>query len=142
MSEIINVFNDVSFQDGGWVLWVPICLMCLDVLTGIVVAWKTGHLKSYKMREGLGRKCLEIIILLVGWVLTIGMNVPSVLLNAVSAYITFMELVSIVENCRKGGLQFPKFVDKAFEHVNEQLQNGIDDKKEDNDDGKTEDDSP
>ena len=124
MNEIINVFNDVSFQDGGWVLWVPICLMCCDVLTGVVVAWASGHLKSYRMREGLGRKCLEIIILLIGWILTVGMNVPSGLLKGVSIYISFMELVSIIENCRKGGIPIPKFVDKAFEHANEKIQNG------------------
>lgn len=141
MNEITNVFEDVKFQDGGWVLWVPIFLMGCDVLAGVIHAWATGHLKSYRMREGLGRKCFEIIVLLIGWILTVGMNVPSAILIGISLYITGMELVSILENWKKMGLPVPKRIDKAFEYINDKIQNGSDaDKKEGEESAKTGDD--
>ena len=126
MNEIMTVFEDVKFQDGGWVLWVPIFLMGCDVLTGVIHAWATGHLKSYRMREGLGRKCYEILALLIGWILTYGMSVPAAILIGISLYITAMELVSIAENWKKMGLPLPKWADKALESMNEKIQNGSD----------------
>lgn len=124
MNEITNIFTDVSFNDGGWIMLVPVTLMGVDVLTGIIHAWATGHLKSYKMREGLGRKFGEIMILFIGQLFTAGMNFPFYLLSAFSLYIILMEIVSICENLKKLGVPIPKFVDKALTSMNEEIQNG------------------
>lgn len=126
MNEITNIFTDVSFNDGGWIMLVPVTLMGVDVLTGIIHAWATGHLKSYKMREGLGRKFGEIMILFIGQLFTAGMNFPFYLLSAFSLYIILMEIVSICENLKKLGVPIPKFVDKALTSMNEEIQNGGD----------------
>lgn len=128
MDEITNIFNDVSFRDESWVLLVPFCLMAIDVLTGVVAAWKTGHAKSYKMREGLGRKFGEVMILFIGQLFITGMNLPkffSILFSFFfPLYIVVMELTSISENLKKLGVPIPKWVDKGLEQVNEIIQNG------------------
>lgn len=126
MNEITNFFNDVSFQDGGWIMLIPVTLMGVDVLTGVIHAWATGHLKSYKMREGLGRKFGEIMILFIGQLFTAGMNFPFYLLSAFSLYIILMEVISICENLKKLGVPIPKFVDKALTSMNDEIQNGKD----------------
>lgn len=130
MNEIANIFTDVSFHDGGWIMLIPVTLMGIDVLTGVIHAWATGHLKSYKMREGLGRKFGEIMILFIGQLFTAGMNFPFYLLSAFSLYIILMETVSICENLKKLGVPIPKFVDKALTSMNEEIQNGSTDAKE------------
>lgn len=130
MNEITNIFTDVSFHDGGWIMLIPVTLMGIDVLTGVIHAWATGHLKSYKMREGLGRKFGEIMILFIGQLFTAGMNFPFYLLSAFSLYIILMETVSICENLKKLGVPIPKFVDKALTSMNEEIQNGSTDAKE------------
>lgn len=124
MNEITNIFTDVSFHDGGWIMLIPVTLMGIDVLTGVIHAWVTGHLKSYKMREGLGRKFGEIMILFIGQLFTAGMNFPFYLLSAFSLYIILMEIVSVCENLKKLGVPIPKFVDKALTSMNEEIQNG------------------
>lgn len=133
MDEITNILDNVSFQDGGWVLLIPACLMAIDVLTGVVHAWSTGHLKSYKMREGLGRKFGEISILCVGQIFTMGLNIPMYILSFLSIYVMFMETVSICENLKKLGVPIPRFIDKALASMNEQIQNGIKEKEGDAD---------
>ena len=130
MNEITNIFTDVSFHDGGWIMLIPVTLMGIDVLTGVIHAWASGHLKSYKMREGLGRKFGEIMILFIGQLFTAGMNFPFYILSAFSLYIILMEIVSICENLKKLGVPIPKFVDKALNSMNEEIQNGSADAKE------------
>ena len=124
MDEITNIFKDVSFQDANWIYLVPVALMCIDILTGVVNAWKTGHLKSYRMREGLGRKGGEIAILAVGHLFTVGTNMPAYVLTIFSLYIILMELVSICENLKKIGIPIPKFIDKALASMTDTIQNG------------------
>lgn len=133
MDEITNILSNVSFQDGGWVLLIPASLMAIDILTGVVHAWSTGHLKSYKMREGLGRKFGEISILCVGQIFTMGLNIPMYILSGLSIYVMFMETVSICENLKKLGVPIPKFIDHALASMNEQIQNGIKEKERDTD---------
>lgn len=124
MDEITELLQNVTFQDGGWILLIPTCLMCVDVLTGVVHAWQSGHLKSYRMREGLGRKFGEVSILFIGQIFTIGMNLPKYILPGFSLYIIFMELVSICENLKKLGVPMPRFIDRALASMNEIIQNG------------------
>lgn len=135
MNEIETLLNNVDFRDPSWVMLIPAALMAIDVLTGIVHAWVTGHLKSYRMREGLGRKFGEIMILFIGEIFTAGLSFPSYILKAFSIYIMFMEVVSICENLKKLGVPIPKFIDKALESMNEIIQNGRDDMTEVKNDG-------
>lgn len=128
-------FSDVQFTNAYWVLFLPCALMVLDVLTGVTHAWMTGHLKSYRMREGLGRKAGELTILVMGALFTAAISLPPYIMGFFSLYIVVMELVSICENLKKLGIPIPKFVDRALGNIENKIQNGSDTEKEDDADG-------
>lgn len=120
-------FSSVEFANAYWVLFLPCALMAVDVLTGVIHAWVTGHLKSYRMREGLGRKAGEMAILVIGVLFTVAFNLPLYIMSFFSLYIIFMELVSICENLRKLGIPIPKFVERALGEIKNKIQNDSDD---------------
>lgn len=128
-------FSDVQFTNAYWVLFLPCALMALDVLTGVTHAWMTGHLKSYRMREGLGRKAGELTILVMGALFTAAISLPPYIMGFFSLYIVVMELVSICENLKKLGIPIPKFVDRALGNIENKIQNGSDTEKEDDANG-------
>lgn len=134
--DVMNIdFSDVQFTNAYWVLFLPCALMALDVLTGVTHAWMTGHLKSYRMREGLGRKAGELTILVMGALFTAAISLPPYIMGFFSLYIVVMELVSICENLKKLGIPIPKFIDRALGNIENKIQNGSDTEKEDDADG-------
>lgn len=121
--EISDILAQASFRDNYWVIIIPAVLMVLDILTGVIHAWATGHLKSYKMREGLNHKSGELCVLLIGELFTYGMQLPGVFIHAVSGYVIFMELISIIENLDKMGVPMPKFVTSALRNAKDKIDN-------------------
>lgn len=118
-----DILSKIQFRNEFWIVIVPSILMVLDILTGVIHAWATGHLKSYKMREGLNHKSGELCVLLVGEVLSYGMQLPVVFMMGISIYVIFMELVSIMENLDRMGVKFPKFIRDAFRNAKDKLEN-------------------
>lgn len=112
------------------VLLVPFALMVFDFITGVSHAWATGHLKSYKMREGLNRKVGEITIIVMGCLFNWAINVPKYVVYGLCLYVIIMELVSICENLEKMGLPIPKFVKHALRNAEDKIQNGSPPEKE------------
>lgn len=125
MDTVTEWISNVRFTTDNWIFLLPCALMALDVLTGIVHAWASGHLKSYRMREGLGRKFGEVSILVIGGLFTQGVGLPVYIFGWFSIYIIVMELISICENLDKLGVPIPRFVKRALGQVNENIQNGI-----------------
>lgn len=111
-------------------LTVPFALMVLDILTGVFHAWSTGHLKSYRMREGLNRKVGEISVIIVGLIFTWAFALPKYLISGIITYVVFMELVSLSENLDKMKFPLPKFVKSALRNAEYKLQNEDPSKKE------------
>jgi toxin secretion/phage lysis holin len=116
-----NILNDLreamSTAEDYKLLLLPFILMVLDFLTGITHAWATGHLKSYKMRDGLNKKVGEICILLVGYIFTWTINAPKYLMIGLTIYIVIMELISLSENLDKMGVPLPKPLKKALRNA-------------------------
>lgn len=108
------ILENVDFSGDGWKFAIPVALMAIDFLTGIIHAWATGHLKSYKMREGLQKKFAEVSILVIGVLFECGFGLPAYILSGFSMYIIFMEMISICENLKKMGVPIPAFVERAF----------------------------
>lgn len=121
-TNLNTIISNANFRDSNWVLIIPSVLMVVDFLTGLFNAWATGHLKSFKMREGLNHKVGELVILFMGELFTYGMQLPSIFINCVSLYIIFMEVVSIFENLDKMGVPIPKFVKKALRNASYKLE--------------------
>lgn len=119
--DTIKILAGLDFANDWWILALPASLMLIDVLTGVIHAWVTGHLKSYRMREGLGRKCGELIALIAFKLLTVGLSLPKYVITGISVYIIFMEIVSLLENLDKLGVPLPKFVRKALGVANDIL---------------------
>lgn len=132
-----NILNDLreamSTAEDYKLLLLPFILMVLDFLTGITHAWATGHLKSYKMRDGLNKKVGEICILLVGYIFTWTINAPKYLMIGLTIYIVIMELISLSENLDKMGVPLPKPLRKALRNAEYKAIEG--EKKEDKKEG-------
>lgn len=94
------------------VLIITACFILLDLITGLIKAFKEKEYNSSVMREGLYHKCGSIIIIIVSVlvdfaqkIIDIGVNLPVAIF--VCSYIVLMEIGSIIENVGKIN---PKFV--------------------------------
>jgi toxin secretion/phage lysis holin len=121
--DINELYNSMITAEHFRVLLVPFVLMVLDFLTGVSHAWATGHLKSYKMREGLNRKFAEICIIAIGVLFRWAINLPDYIVIGLTIYVVIMELVSISENLDKMGVPLPKWVQKALRNAEYKIQN-------------------
>ena len=121
--DINEFYNSMITAEHFRVLLVPFVLMVLDFLTGVTHAWATGHLKSYKMREGLNRKFAEICIIAIGVLFRWAINLPDYIIIGLTIYVLIMELVSISENLDKMGVPLPKWVQKALRNAEYKIQN-------------------
>lgn len=124
MEEIYQFVSQFHFRNELWVLFIPLGLMAIDVLSGVIKAWSKNDFKSAIMRAGLAKKAGEIMILVVGELISFGLMLPEVVMNGVSFYIIFMEVMSVLENANALGIPIPKFVRDAINNANDQLQNG------------------
>jgi toxin secretion/phage lysis holin len=123
MEEFIELLKNFQFTNTVWVLMIPVSLMGIDVLTGYLNAWLKHDVKSYRMRQGLVKKCGEILVLLIGKIFEYGLGLPSIIMNAISFYIILMELVSVIENLDKIGVPIPKFLKKGLHQMSDSIQN-------------------
>ena len=133
MTNFTNILDKVKFANEIWVFIIPGVLMAIDILTGSLNAWAKSNFKSFKMREGLVKKCGEITILAIGQLFTVGLVLPTYIMSGISFYIIFMELISICENLQKMGVPVPKFIKKALDDTEKALEEkeSVDSKEED-----------
>ena len=115
--DIIVFLSNFKFTNELWILILPVSLMGIDFLTGLLYAWSTSTFKSKKMRSGLTKKVGEIAILVIGELFSYGMRIPPVIMASISAYIIFMEFMSIMENLKKMGVPIPGFISKVLNTV-------------------------
>ena len=102
MEDLMNF----QFSSLWWALLTPIILIVLDVLTGVIIAWKNNDFKSAKMREGLSKKFGELVYILIGILAKFALDTEMILYFAVG-YICLMEISSLAENCDKLGVRIP-----------------------------------
>lgn len=113
----------IHFTSSLWVLLLPLALMGLDIITGLVKAWSNEEFKSKKMRTGLSKKIGEIAIIVIGELFQYSLTLPTYIMTCVSLYITFMELMSNVENLNELGVPLPAFITKVLQSVDDSLKN-------------------
>ena len=129
MEEIFSMASQFHFRNELWVFLIPLACMAIDVLSGVIKAWVHKDFQSAVMRAGLGKKAGEAGILLLGELFAYGMSLPDLVMNMVSLYIIFMEIMSIFENLDLLGVPIPRFVKDFINNVDDQLQNhGLEDK--------------
>lgn len=109
---------------GGWdaALTTLVIFMCIDYLSGIVVAGvfhkstktESGSLKSIIGFEGLCRKGMALLIVLIGYRLDMTIGVDYIRNTVIIGFIA-NETISIVENAGLMGLPLPAVITKAID---------------------------
>ena len=95
---------------------VALIFIVFDIISGVLQALVNGTFESRKMRIGGLHKLLLLVVIAFGVALdfsqnlaNLGFNFPC--LSAICAYVTLMEIMSIVENINKA---FPNALPKAL----------------------------
>lgn len=115
MEELIQ---NIHFTNIWWTILAPMILIILDILTGIVIAWKNNDFKSAKMRTGLSKKFGELVYVLIG-ILTKFALETDLILYFVVVYICLMEVSSLAENCDKLGVKMPNILKQKLNNDKE-----------------------
>lgn len=93
-------------------LYTLLAVMVIDVLTGVAVAWQGKEIRSSKLRDGLAKKLISLLLVILAAVLepqfTSLLPFPFDLSDAAAYAFTLAELVSIVENAARGGVNVPQ----------------------------------
>lgn len=115
----------------GWdFLIVPAVLMAVDIATGFIGAWIAHDIKSSKLREGIGHKCGELVMLIVPDFLSRTIELPQSITTFIACYIIVMEIISIVENLDKLGIKPPRAISSKLDSVREDMEDGEEKKSE------------
>ncbi len=111
MEELIQ---NIHFTNEWWAILAPLILIVLDVITGVIIAWRDNNFKSSIMRAGLSKKFGELVYVLIGILTKYALGTDLILYFTVG-YICLMEVSSLAENCDKLGVKMP---DKLKEKLN------------------------
>lgn len=114
MEELLNL----EFTNMIWVFLLPLLLMILDVITGYYNAWKSNEISSSRMRDGLGKKCAELVYIAVGTAFNFAFGISAIMYFLV-IYVCYMEIVSLAENCSKLGLPLPTKIKEKLNNKEE-----------------------
>lgn len=120
----MDIIKELHFHNKVWILLFPSVCMGFDILTGLIYAWISKTFDSAKMRAGLGKKVAELSYIILGCVAAYALGIQVYVVVAISLYIVFMELMSIMENCDKLGAPLPRFVKAVVNNVNESINEG------------------
>lgn len=116
----------------NWEFFILLCvLIILDIITGVISGSKNHKLSSKIMKNGLLKKCGELIVI---FAVVIGQRVA--ILNGISfdgiplyqfivTFFCFKELLSILENWVKMGVNVPNFIIKWFKITQQELEKGV-----------------
>lgn len=107
MDNMLNIINQLNFTNVMWQLILSLSFMLGDVIVGLIGAAIRNSIDSQKMREGLLRKMLLIIVIVLSFLVQYGFNI-TVISKVICFYIIAMEIVSILENLKKAGIDFGK----------------------------------
>ena len=125
----------ISYAFGGWdyALSTLIICMAVDYLTGIACAGvfhsspktKSGGLNSGVGWQGLVKKGVTLLIVLVAYHLDLMLNIAYIRDTVVFAFVA-NELLSIIENYGLMGGHMPDIITKAIDLLNKQVDGGGD----------------
>lgn len=107
MENIYEIINNLNFTSIGWQVVATLIFIVSDIVTGVISALIQKNLDSQKMREGLLRKSLLLIIIVLGFIIEYAFKMPYVS-KVICIYIIVMETISILENMKKAGIELGK----------------------------------
>ena len=110
MDNIEEIINALNFASLGWQIVSTLIFILSDTISGVISAIIKKELDSQKMREGLLRKILLIMIIILGFIVEYAFKLPYIS-KAICIYIVIMESISIMENMKKSGIELGKLGD-------------------------------
>lgn len=103
-------------------MFITLCFIVFDVITGITKALYNKTLNSSLLRQGLFHKLSEVLAIVGSWLLgygadyvNLGIDLPIV--PIVGVYICLMELVSVMENLATVNPTLEKLFKPYFEKL-------------------------
>lgn len=105
--EFEQILEALDFTNIFWQGGATLIFMVADIITGFMQAIINKDVDSQKMREGIMRKGLLILVIILSFVAQYAFNIPAVS-KVVCLYIIFMEVISILENVKKAGIDLGK----------------------------------
>lgn len=102
-----QIINSLNFTTIFWQAGATLLFMVADIISGIIQAVINKRLDSQKMREGILRKALLILVVILSFIAQYAFNIPAIS-KVVCIYIILMEIISIFENLKKAGVDLGK----------------------------------
>lgn len=124
MDVLLPVLPKIHFVNEWWNYIAPLIFIGLDFLSGFISAWIKKEIKSSKMRTGIAKKIGEFMMIVLMAVTTFCMGLPHQLITIVSAYIMFMEAISILENLSKLGVPVPAWIRNVLNNIEHEVDDG------------------
>ena len=113
--EFYEIIKDLNFSSVTWQIITPLIFSVADFITGYIQAVINHDVQSKKMRVGLLHKTLIFLVILLSFIIHFSFNLNYVS-SFVCVYVTFMEIISILENLKKAGINIGK-VGKTLENA-------------------------
>lgn len=106
----------------GVLIALLVCVV-LDYITGVIVAIKCHSLSSAVGFEGLAKKALILLLVMLANVVDVYITkTPGVVRTAVCFFYIANEGISILENCGHMGVPLPKALVKVFEQMRDKAE--------------------
>lgn len=93
----------------------------MDILTGVVKAWKNGRMKSRTLRDGLFGSIAEIILLFICMVVNCLIPIARPVIFILFVWMNIKELTSICENLLEIGCNLPGWLVKGLKVYTDKL---------------------
>ena len=107
MENFEVIYNSLNFANIFWQLGATLIFILADIISGVITAAILKNIDSQEMREGLLRKVLLILIVVLSFVIDGAFKITFIS-KAVCIYIILMEIISILENLKKAGINLGK----------------------------------
>lgn len=103
MDNIEGIVSNLNFTSVMWQIFGSLLFILADIISGVISAVIQKNLDSQKMREGLLRKMLLVIIIALSFIAQQVFGITAIS-KIVCIYIIVMEIISILENVKKAGI--------------------------------------
>ena len=116
---ILATFFTYLFGSWDLALQVLIVFMVLDYLTGVLHAYLIGQLSSEVGFKGLVKKCMILVVLIIGVMLDRILGTGTWVFRTLVAYFYIAnEGISLLENVGNIGIPIPNKIKNALEQLN------------------------
>ena len=106
--DLYELIKDLNFTSVAWQIFTPLCFSLADFVTGYIQAVINHDVKSQKMRVGLLHKTLIFLVIILSFIVHLAFDLKYVS-SFVCIYVVLMEIISIIENLKKAGLDMGNF---------------------------------